>query len=65
MYVDLNTGANGVERIHLSQIINLQDTTEWQNLVPPYSTEAFYYIVKANALLKYTGTGWQQINTTE
>ena len=65
MYVDLNTGANGVERIRLSQIINLEDITAWQNLKPPYSTEAFYYIVKANALLKYTGTSWQQINTTE
>lgn len=63
MYVDLDN-----TRIRLSQIITLADTKEWQDLVPPYSTEAFYYIVEANALLKYNGTGsdekWTQINST-
>ena len=59
MYVDLDG-----KRIRLSQIVNIPDTKTWQNLTPPYSTEAFYYIVDANALLKYTGEGWVQINST-
>lgn len=59
MYVDLDG-----KRIRLSQIVNIPDTQTWQNLTPPYSTEAFYYIVDANALLKYTGTAWVQINST-
>ena len=63
MYVDLNNGTN-VERIRLSQIVNLATTEDWQNLTPPYSKEAFYYIIKANALLKYTDSGWVQINST-
>lgn len=58
MYVDLND-----QRIRLSQIITL-DTFAWQNLTPPYSTEAFYYVSDANALLKYTGTQWVQLNST-
>lgn len=64
MYVDL-PDANGVtQRIRLSQIVNVPDVTAWQNLTPPFSTEAFYYIVDANALLKYTGSAWVQINST-
>lgn len=59
MYVDLDG-----KRIRLSQIVNIPDTQTWQNLTPPYSTEAFYYIVDANALLKYTGESWVQINST-
>lgn len=58
MYVDLND-----TRIRLSQIITLS-TYDWQNLTPPYSTEAFYYISDANALLKYTGSQWMQLNST-
>lgn len=67
MYVDLNTGS-AVERIRLSQIVNIPTIAEWNALKPPFSKEAFYYVVEANALLKYTGTGadqgWQQINST-
>lgn len=68
MYVDL---AN--ERIRISQIVTCT-FTEWQNLTPPYSTEAFYYIIDKNALLKYNEaetadagytTGWVQINSTK
>ena len=50
MYVDLND-----TRIRLSQIITLS-TYDWQNLTPLYSTEAFYYISDANAMLKNNGT---------
>ena len=63
MYVDLPNADNIVERIRLSQIITLS-TYDWQNLTPPYSTEAFYYISDANALLKYNGTQWVQLNST-
>ena len=61
MYVDLNGS-----RIRLSQLITLPDVETWQGLTPPYSEEAFYYITKANALLKYAGAeaGWIQINST-
>ncbi len=68
MYVDL---AN--ERIRISQIVTCT-FAEWQNLTPPYSTEAFYYIIDKNALLKYNEaettdagytTGWVQINSTK
>jgi hypothetical protein len=51
MYVDLND-----TRIRLSQIITLT-THNWQELPPPYSTEAFYYLVDTNALLKYKADG--------
>ena len=47
MYVDLNN-----ERIRLSQIITCT-FSQWQQLTPPFSTEAFYYIIDKNALLKY------------
>lgn len=67
MYVDLNN-----QRIRLGQIITCT-FTEWQNLTPPYSTEAFYYVIDKNALLKYNSSdssddgysaGWVQINST-
>lgn len=63
MHIDLPDG-----RVVISQIINVASVTEWQSMKPPYSTQAFYYIVDANALLKYTGDGtthsWKQINST-
>lgn len=59
MYVDLDDN-----RIRLSQIITLS-THDWQTLPPPYSTEAFYYLTDSNALLKYNGTAWTQINSTK
>lgn len=60
MYVDLPAG-----RIRVSQLITLSGIEEWQKLTPPYSTEAFYYIADANALLKYSGKEWVQINSTK
>lgn len=59
MYIDLNN-----QRIRLSQIVNIPTTEEWQQLKPPFSKEAFYYILDANALLKFNGTDWVQINST-
>lgn len=60
MYVDLPAG-----RIRVSQLITLSGISEWEKLTPPYSTEAFYYIADANALLKYNGKDWVQINSTK
>ena len=57
MYVDLDS-----KRIRLSQIISLS-TSDWQKLTPPYSIEAFYYLTDSNALLKYNGSDWVQINS--
>lgn len=61
MYVDISNS----ERIRIGQIIALS-AQEWTNLQPPYSTEAFYYIGgDYNALLKWTGSAWVQINSTK
>ena len=63
MHIDLPGG-----RVVISQIITLATAQDWQNMQPPYSQQAFYYIVDANALLKYTGNGnvhsWKQVNST-
>lgn len=63
MHIDLPGG-----RVVISQIITLATAEEWQSMKPPYSQQAFYYIVDANALLKYTGNGtvhsWKQVNST-
>ena len=71
MYIDLPKDAtnNPNGRIRLSQIITIPTITEWEGMQPPYSEEAFYYVVEANALLKYNGVvdgvhDWKQINST-
>lgn len=58
MYVDL-----GGNRIRLGQIIELT-TQDWEQLTPPYSNEAYYYLTDSNALLKYVDSKWVQINST-
>lgn len=76
MYVDLpKTAENPDGRVRLGQIISIPTANDWAQLKPPYSTDAFYYIVEANALLKYVGTktgengstehDWRQINSTK
>lgn len=73
MYVDTyvtnkETGAQEEKRIRLSDIIQIPTYADWQNMAPPYSQTALYYIVEQNALIKYTGNGtthsWKQINST-
>lgn len=61
MYVDISND----ERVRINQIISYNTftdfTTALQKAVPPYSTEAFYYIIEDNALLKYNteyGDDW-------
>jgi hypothetical protein len=80
MYVDISND----KRIRLNQIISYDTFEAFVSAIaktePPYSTEAFYYIVKDNALLKYVTSGgewdpngdpnkptkgnWVQINST-
>ena len=67
MYVDIS----GSERIRLGDIIRVNTFNELQ---PPFSNEAFYYVEASNALLKrvaVTGENsevtyeWKQINSTQ
>lgn len=60
MYVDISD----TERIRIGQIVELTKE-KWEAQKPPYSTEVFYYITDLNALVKYNGTNWIQINSTE
>lgn len=57
MYVDISNS----ERIRLNQICTFATfadfTAALEAKVPPYSTEAFYYIESDNALLKYNASG--------
>ena len=64
MYIDLPKSheANAeVARIRIGDIIVKNNVRDIQ---PPYSTDAFYYCSQENALLKWDGTKWKQINAT-
>lgn len=81
MYVDIDDNT----RIRLGQTVNFATLAEFKTFlnstIPPYSTEAFYYIEDSNALLKWVsnndstdiGNGennniigtWKQINSTK
>lgn len=78
MYVDIDNNT----RIRLGQTVNFATLSEFQTFlnttIPPYSTEAFYYIEDKNALLRWksssgtTAVGgsdtkgeWIQINSTQ
>ena len=78
MYVDIDNNT----RIRLGQTVNFATLSEFQTFlnttIPPYSTEAFYYIEDKNALLRWksssgtTAVGgldtkgeWVQINSTQ
>jgi hypothetical protein len=56
MYVDVDGGT----RIRIGQIITLAS----KDLTPPYSTESFYYLTDLNALVRWNGTAWVQLNGT-
>ena len=73
MYIDTyvknkTTNAEEIKRIRLSDIIQIDSYAQWQQMPPPYSSSALYYIIEQNALLKYIGDGtnhsWKQINST-
>ena len=57
MYVDTAT-----ERIRIGDFIRV-DTVK--DITPPYSESALYYVEADNALLKYDGTNWKQVNGTD
>lgn len=59
MYFSKDGGAP----VKLGNIItyeNLKDFTD--NTKPPYSADVFYYVTESNALLKYNGTKFVQLN---
>ena len=58
LYVDLEG-----KRIHVSDFIQVA-TMDELNALGIYNTHTFYYVAGSNALLKYTGTEWKQLNST-
>ena len=49
--------------IKLGNIITYNSLKDWNdNTKPPYSADVFYYITDSNALLKYNGTKFVQLN---
>ena len=57
MYVDINDS----ERIRIGQII----TTTSTELKPPFAVDVFYYLSDINALARWDGSKWVQLNNTE
>lgn len=60
MYVDIDTTENG--RIRIGDFIRVATV---EGITPPYSTSALYYVEADNALLKYDGSTWKQVNGTD
>lgn len=49
--------------IKLGNIITYNSLKDWnENTKPPYNADVFYYITDTNALLKYNGTKFVQLN---
>lgn len=60
----LGTGANDYKRIQGS-VLYFKDLERFENDVikaPPYSEDVIYFIAKENALFRYTGEEWKQLN---
>lgn len=60
MYVDIDTTENG--RIRIGDFVRVATV---EGITPPYSTTALYYVESDNALLKYDGSNWKQVNGTD
>ena len=58
MYVDVDAST----RIRIGDFIRVNTV---EGIEPPYSTSALYYVEKDNALLKYDGSHWKQVNGTD
>ena len=58
MYVDVSAD----ERIRIGDFIRVEKV---EGITPPYSTTALYYVEADNALLKYDGSAWKQVNGTD
>lgn len=59
MYVDIDAST----RIRLGDFVVVADLTELAKM-PTHSTTALYYVVSENALARYNGEKWIQINDT-
>lgn len=59
MYVDVSS----TERIRIGQIVE-KTSASWENLAQPYDSSTYYYITDINALVRWNGTKWVQINGT-
>ena len=59
MYVDIDNST----RIRIGQIVE-KTSSEWENLPQPYDAHTYYYITDINALVRWNGTKWVQINGT-
>lgn len=59
MYVDIDNST----RIRIGQIVE-KTSSEWENLPQPYDVHTYYYITDINALVRWNGTKWVQINGT-
>ena len=59
MYVDVSS----TERIRIGQIVE-KTTEQWEALAKPYDSSTYYYITNINALVRWNGTKWVQINGT-
>lgn len=57
LYVDTAT-----ERIRIGDFIRVDSV---KDITPPYSTSSLYYVEADNALLKYDGSAWKQVNGTD
>lgn len=65
MYIDLPESHEEnatVSRLRIGDI-NVYQSSSDVNFKPPYQ-EGFYYFIGDNALMRYDGTAWTQINTT-
>lgn len=62
MYIDLPNAANAntIDRIRIGDIIVKNSS---RDLAPPFAEGAFYYFVSENALLRWNGSEWTQINS--
>lgn len=65
MYVDVDNST----RIRLGDIVQFDRYDDFKKAAPPFSQEAFYYLIEENLLFKYRGLDeqgqhkWQQINS--
>ena len=63
MYIDLpnKDDASTIDRLRIGDII-VKDSVK--TAAPPFAQGAFYYFVQENALVRWDGETWKQINTT-
>ena len=60
MYIDLQEAGGTAKRIRIGDII-VQESAK--TATPPFVNNAFYYFTSENALVRWDGTEWVQINS--